>query len=98
MGNQKRPKNTAPKARPPEEIKFGPALYWWHANSCWVNVSLQVLYTVITPNCEEFTEVFKSLKPGSVLNTLYQTINDWFELDPEEDNITVILGFQRDQL
>lgn len=98
MGNQKRPKNLAPKARPPEEIKFGPASYQWHANSCWLDASLQVLYTGITPNFEEFTKVFRSLKPGSALNTLYRTINDRFELDPEEDNITVILGFQRDQL
>jgi len=93
----KRPKNPAPKARP-EEIKLGPASYQWHANSCWLDASLQVLYTAITQKFDEFTEVFKSLKPGSALNTLYRTINERFELDPEDDKVTVILGLQRDRL
>lgn len=94
----KRPKVPARKARLPEEIKLGPASYRWHTNSCWLDAPLQVLYTAITQKFDEFTKVFKSLKPGSALHTLFQTINERFELDPEEDNATVVLGFQRDQL
>ena len=94
----KHPKNPAPKSRPPEEIKLGPASYQWHANSCWLDASLQVLYSAITQKFEEFAEVSKSLKPGSALNTLYRTINERFELDPEDDKVTVILGLQRDRL
>ena len=45
---------------------------------------------------DEFAEVFKSLEPGSALNIFYQTINERFELDPEDETITVILGLQRD--
>ena len=67
-------------------------------NSCWLDTSLQVLYTAITPKIDNFTEVFKCLKPGSALNTFYQTINDRFEPDPEDDKATVILGSQRDRL
>ena len=93
----KRPKNRAAKAQP-KEISLGPASYQWRANSCWLDASLQVLYTAITQKFDEFTEVFESLKPGSALNTLYQTINERFELDPEDDNVTVILGLQRDRL
>jgi hypothetical protein len=94
----KRPKNPPPKVRPAEEIKFGPASYQWHANSCWLDASLQILYTAITPKFDEFTQVFESLKPGSALNAFYQTIKERSELDPEEDKVTVVLGLQRDQL
>lgn len=94
----KHPKNPVIKAWPPEEIKLGPASYQWHANSCWLDAPLQVLYTAITQKFDEFREVFKPLKPGSALNTFYRTINERFELNPEEEKVTVILGFQRDQL
>ena len=94
----KHAKNPAPKAWPSEEIKLGPVSYEWHANSCWLDASLQVLYTAITPEIDEFTEVFKCLKRGSALDTFYQTINDQFELDPEDEKATVILGSQGDRL
>ena len=78
--------------------KFGPASYQWNANSCWLDASLQVLYIAITNRFDEFTRVFASLKPGSPLNSLYQTFKERFELDPEDDNVTTSLGLHRDQL
>jgi hypothetical protein len=89
-------KKAAPKIS--MELKFGMASYPWNANSCWLDASLQVLYIAIMKRFDEFTGIFKSLKPGSSLNALYQAINERFELDPEEPNVTTTLGFQRDRL
>lgn len=79
-------------------VKLGPASYQWNANSCWLDASLQVLYIAITNRFDEFTEIFGSLKSGSPLNSLYQTFNERFELDPEEEDVTTSLGLHRDRL
>ena len=81
-----------------KELKFGPASYSWNANSCWLDASLQVLYIAITKQFDEFSEIFKPLKPGSALNVFYQVVNERFELDPEEPTFTTTLGLQRDRL
>jgi len=63
----------APKVS--KELKFGPASYCWNTNSCWLDASLQVLYIAITKQFDEFTGIFKSLKPSSALNVLYRVGN-----------------------
>ena len=79
-------------------VKLGPASYQWKENSCWLDASLQVLYVAITKRFDEFAEIFGSLKQGSPLNSLYQTFNERFQLDPEEKDVTSSLALHRDRL
>ena len=85
-------KKAAPKVS--KELKFRPASYCWNAISCWLDPSLQVFYIAITKKSDEFTGIFKSLKPGSALNVFYRVVNWQFE----EPNFTTTLGLQRDRL
>ena len=79
---------------------LGPPAYPWSGNSCWLDVSLQVLYMAVTRDFNEFRTVCDPLDLDIALGALYAIFRDRFDfdLDFEEKTSSAILNLQRDSL
>ena len=88
--------NPAPKVM--KKFDLGPPAYPWSTNSCWLDVSLQVLYMAVTRDFSEFKTVCEPLNPDVALGALYAIFRDRFDLDFKEENLSAILESQRDAL
>ena len=92
--------------KPPKtsgKFEFGPPSYPWNANSCWLDASLEILYTAITVDFIDFFNVSGDLDPDGGLGALYTLIRDRLSLNSalksanESASASVTLGVQRDK-
>ena len=92
-----------PQSKTSENIEFGPPSYPWKANSCWLDASLEILYTAITVDFINFSNICQPLlDPDVGLGALYTVLHDRLQLDlhlidSTQEDTSVILGAQRDK-
>lgn len=103
LGHPKNQKNAKGKPAPKTSMKvmklnLGLPAYPWSDNSCWLDAPLQVIYMAVTKDFKAFETVFRPLDPDFALGALYSIFQDRFLLDREEENMSAMLGSQRDTL
>ncbi|KAF8059494.1 hypothetical protein FPV67DRAFT_1426312, partial [Lyophyllum atratum] len=87
---------TLRKTGKPDTKTFGPQSYPWHANSCWIDTSLELLYATLIPDFDEYSRICKVLHPGSGLYGLYDALSSRRSLETSSDVSATALAVQRE--
>jgi hypothetical protein len=85
---------------PPATISFpldAPG-YPWHQNSCWLDVSLQLLYIALRGAVDEFNKIQKGLPEHSGIHVVLSSLFQRYELDNGSKATSAVLRSQRDYL
>ena len=72
--------------------------YPWENNSCWLDVSLQLLFVALSRNFSEFSSLVLTIQEGHPLRTLHSIFEQRINLKPDEPNCPDILKMQRNNL
>ncbi|EDR15479.1 uncharacterized protein LACBIDRAFT_321327 [Laccaria bicolor S238N-H82] len=99
----KKPKPKKPDPKIAESPATSPAVqdlpsYPWFKNSCWLNSSLQLLYTTMCSSVNEFKTIYNSLPENSAIRPVFSHLLEQYDLDKAEKTTSTFLHCQQDSL
>jgi hypothetical protein len=72
--------------------------YPWFKNSCWLDSSLQLLYTTMRSSVDEFKTIYNALPENSAIRPVFSHLLERYNLDKAEKTTSTFLRRQRDSL
>ena len=103
-GTPQEPENFSKSSKKPSKTStkgttFGPPSYPWKLDSCWLDTALELLYTCLMRNYQEFSIILESLGEDSALRPILESMETRRQIimDVSDAKISSQLGEQRDK-